>query len=113
MLKVMIDTEGDTLSLKIEGHAEYAEHGKDIVCAAASILISTLAYKIRVKDRYFAFKEPPVTRLEAGDTEISCTPQDFFCSDCRSDFEFVKTGFFLLEQNYPQNVELITDAEDD
>ena len=31
-----------TLQLKVEGHAGYAEEGKDIVCAAVSILLHTL-----------------------------------------------------------------------
>lgn len=28
-------------SIKIKGHAEYAEHGKDIVCAAVSAILQT------------------------------------------------------------------------
>ena len=28
-------------SIVIEGHAEYAEHGKDIVCAAVSVILQT------------------------------------------------------------------------
>lgn len=28
-------------SIVIEGHADYAEHGKDIVCAAVSVILQT------------------------------------------------------------------------
>ena len=36
-------TRDDTLQkIKIEGHAEYAEYGKDIICAAVSVLSQSL-----------------------------------------------------------------------
>lgn len=32
-----------------EGHAEYAEHGQDIVCASVSVLTQMVAYEIQYK----------------------------------------------------------------
>lgn len=112
MLKVTIAARGEKLSLKLEGHAGYAEHGKDIVCAAASILANTVAYNVDLLDRFKAFKEPAIIRLESGDTEITCVPTE--ASDhIRHDYYFAGNGFCLLAESYPQYVELITDAEDD
>ena len=37
MIQVRIQKQGeDFLSMEVKGHAEYAKHGKDLVCAAVS-----------------------------------------------------------------------------
>lgn len=38
MINVKINTTGETKSIEISGHAGYAEHGNDIVCAAVSTI---------------------------------------------------------------------------
>lgn len=43
MIVVHIDESGIT----VEGHAKYAEHGKDIVCAAVSVLAQNLIQSLR------------------------------------------------------------------
>ena len=108
MIKATLLTEGEKLSLRLEGHAGYAEHGKDIVCASASILAYTVANSVDLLNRFNAFKEPAVIRLESGDTEITCVPTDS-SKHIRSAFEFAGTGLCLLAANYPEYVELITD----
>lgn len=43
MTKVVIcRLEGEICSLSVEGHAGYASHGEDIVCAAVTTLVQTL-----------------------------------------------------------------------
>ena len=39
----MIQATIDTCGFTIRGHADYAEHGKDIVCSAVSALTQTIA----------------------------------------------------------------------
>lgn len=34
-------------SISVKGHAEYAKHGKDIVCAGVSALAQTLIYSLQ------------------------------------------------------------------
>ena len=41
---IEIDRYSDRITLK--GHAGYAEHGKDIVCAAVSVLVQTLIQSV-------------------------------------------------------------------
>lgn len=41
MLKVKVDIKNYTVTMR--GHADFAENGKDIVCAGASTLLYTLA----------------------------------------------------------------------
>ena len=41
MIKATIfsDSQGDTVGFRVFGHAGFAEHGSDIVCAAVSVLV--------------------------------------------------------------------------
>jgi uncharacterized protein YsxB (DUF464 family) len=87
---------GEILSLRLEGHAGYAEVGKDIVCASASILAYTLAYIVQQED------ETADIRLDSGDTVIECVETPTI----RTAFEHTLIGLGLLEQNYPQYVKL-------
>lgn len=42
----MIEVTRQTDRITISGHANYAEHGKDIVCAAVSVLVQTLIQSV-------------------------------------------------------------------
>ena len=101
MLNVTFTTEGEKLSLRLEGHAGYAEIGKDIVCASASILAYTLAAIVENHgiDTYI--------NLESGDTTIECVCTDHPLMDViRDAFNFANVGYSLLAHNYPQYVRL-------
>ena len=104
-------TKGKMLSLRVEGHAGYAEHGKDIVCASASILAYTVAQIVRIKERSGCLRRPALVRLESGDTEVTCFPKAGAFDFLWDAYDFARVGYCLLAQNYPQYVELITDGE--
>ena len=102
MLKVTFTEKGRKLSLRLEGHAGYAEHGKDVVCASASILAYTLASIVGSFDDVKANIE-----IASGDALIEC--------ECESDetfnkvldaFHYTQTGYTLLAQHNPQYVRL-------
>ena len=112
MIKATIISRGEKLSLRIEGHAEYAEEGKDIVCASASILANVVAYKVSLLARLGALKEPAIVKLESGDTEITCVPSDSVYHPLAGVYEFAGTGFCLLAHDYPQYVEVTGDEDD-
>ena len=42
MIKIIVKEKKEIISIEIQGHANYAEYGKDIVCAAVSVLYQTL-----------------------------------------------------------------------
>ena len=101
MITATFTESGEKLSLRIEGHAEYAEHGKDIVCASASILACTLATMIE------SFGIKSNINLEIGDTTIECECNEHPMMDViRDAFNFANWGYTLLAQNYPQYVRL-------
>jgi uncharacterized protein YsxB (DUF464 family) len=101
MLKVTFTESGKKLSLRLEGHAGYAEHGKDIVCASASILAYTLASIVD------SFDIESTINLASGDTTIECECDDAEIYDKVADaYHYIEMGYALLVHNYPQYVRL-------
>lgn len=99
MIKVIYeaDPEGGKLTMRAEGHAGYAPEGPDIVCAAVSCLMQTLAYSAAEDEHtsscIYQGKEGPVLNVEAGDSVLM-----------RDKFELVADGLDLLAEQYPENV---------
>ena len=99
MIKIIYvaDPEGGNLTMRAEGHAGYAPAGQDIVCAAVSCLMQTLAYSAAEDERtsscIYQGKEGPVVNVEAGDSVLM-----------RDKFELVADGLILLAEQYPENV---------
>lgn len=92
-------------SLIVKGHASFAEIGTDIVCASASILTYTLAKMVKDMHERGRLEDIPVIRLEGGDACVA-----FKCGDktafvrLLNAYQFAMTGFTMLAENYPQNV---------
>ena len=99
MIKIIYvaDPEGGKLTMRAEGHAGYAPAGQDIVCAAVSCLIQTLAYSAAEDEHtsscIYQGEEGPVLNVEAGDSVLM-----------RDKFELVADGLDLLAEQYPENV---------
>lgn len=107
MVKVTFTEAGNTLSLRLEGHAEYAENGRDIVCASCSILAYTVAQFVMEAENKGDLASPPQIDLEVGDTTISCEPTEAILNGMKDMYSFAKIGYALLEHNYPQYVRLM------
>ena len=99
MIKIIYvtDPEGGKLTMRAEGHAGYAPAGQDIVCAAVSCLMQTLAYSAAEDEHtsscIYQGKEGPVVSVKAGDSVLM-----------RDKFELVADGLDLLAEQYPENV---------
>lgn len=99
MIKIIYvaDPEGGKLTMRAEGHAGYAPAGQDIVCAAVSCLMQTLAYSAAEDEHtsscIYQGEEGPVLNVEAGDSVLM-----------RDKFELVADGLGLLAEQYPENV---------
>ena len=106
MIEVVITKREGTLSLRLVGHAGYAEHGKDIVCASASILVYTVAQMVADLHEQGRLAEEPMIRLEDGDAVIRVKPNAWGMADACHTFFMAQTGFELLESNYPVNLQL-------
>lgn len=93
MIQVTYNEVGDEMILRAEGHAEYAEKGKDIVCAAVSVLMQTLAYSVDACWMGFGNDDKNVMTVQAHQS-----------SDNMAKFELVTDGLILLAKQYPENV---------
>lgn len=100
MISVQV-TLGKRLSLRMKGHAGSAEIGKDLVCASASILAYTLAQNVR--DHQNACEKTTI-KLDEGDAEISCIPNEECIKGMRILYAAFVRGFELLQANFPDKV---------
>ncbi len=85
----------NALSLTITGHAHFAPHGEDIVCAACSILGHSLLCSLA------SLKELK-TAAEAEDGLLSICAEPHPAAHAM--FLMVWAGFQSLAQHYPKNV---------
>ena len=96
------------ITLKIQGHAEQADIGQDIVCASCSILAYTVAQLVKNAEALGDLKTPAKIQLEKGDAIISCKPTNEAYETILGIFMFAEVGYKLLAHNYPKFVELTT-----
>lgn len=99
MIEVKFNPKKHTLS--VEGHAGYAEKGKDIVCAAVSILLYTLSYSLAGMEELI---EDSDIQLEEGKSYIACKPKKGYRQNVDLIFWTCLNGFELLSENYPEHV---------
>ena len=85
--------------LRAEGHAGAGEKGRDLICAAESILMMALERQVapRPELRAQILKKP-------GAEEIRCRPERGCEGACRESFDTVYAGFALLAEEYPEHV---------
>lgn len=88
MTTVTYEITKDGFRIECEGHSNYAETGKDIVCAGISTLIQTLI----VHTDCFAHILDGYAYLEGDSPEYA---------------EFVLTGLQLIEGEYGENLKVV------
>lgn len=84
--------------LTLDGHADFAECGKDIVCSAVSVLVQTLASMLDYYDENY---EEEVVEEGKVDIRYKCTAFDV---RTKTVFEMAMEGFELLANTFPDNV---------
>lgn len=91
----------------VVGHAGFAERGADILCAAASILLHTLAGAVRrLSERGLA--ADIAVNLRAGAGEVSCVPVTEFDCVVTAVMDSIVLGLSLLAEDYPEYVSFET-----
>ena len=93
--------------LTVKGHANFSEKGKDIVCAAASILALTAAQE--ATDAFAAgnLTGKPCVKLKDGGTRIVAQAKDdaAFALLLHA-FFIIQKGFLCLERASPAHVKV-------
>lgn len=87
--------------IRATGHAGYAPRGEDIVCAAVSTLIQTLALCVLGYTHGLA-SEPTV--IIGKKTEISCTPLPEREREISLLYWYCICGLDSLAELYPKNI---------
>lgn len=96
MIQVIYNEVEDAMILRAEGHAGFAEKGKDIVCAAVSVLMQTLACSVGT-----------CMGNDGKGFSVVCKKSN----DNIAKFELVTDGLALLQREYPENVRYINATE--
>ena len=95
MITITYNEVGDVMILRAEGHAGFAPKGQDIVCAAVSTLMQTLAYSLDGGTVTYA-DDRNLMEVQAKQNLDSVTK-----------FELVTDGLILLADAYPEHVRYI------
>lgn len=95
MIQITYNEMGDMMFLRAEGHADFAPKGQDIVCAAVSALMQTLAYSL---------DSGTVTYADDRNLMVVQAKQG---TDSLAKFELVTDGLILLADAYPEHVRYI------
>ena len=98
MIRAYFIDDRDELELSVEGHAGYAEHGRDIVCAACSgITYALLAFLEEHSDEATDIAGPVV---ENGCFYVSCKGTE----KIRAAFTMAALGLRKIAAQYPSHV---------
>ena len=114
MIKVTFknDTEQRRLHLSAIGHAGYAPMGEDIVCAAASILATTVAQIVKAMEAHDDLEEEPIIKLVEGNAVVSCKVKNkAVYAEALHTYFVAQVGYRLLAHSYPEYVSLIPIGE--
>lgn len=96
MITIIYDEKEKDMILQASGHAGYAKKDSDIVCAAVSALMQTLAYSV---------DGGTVTRSQDDCNTLTVQVEQSF--DNMAKFELVTDGLMLLAKQYPENVRFV------
>lgn len=99
MVKASYTVNFDTHTLKVSGHANYAEYGKDIVCAGVSALVQALM--AWCEENYDKVDSMSVDK-ESGEVLVSCRGDE----DVAAVFYMTAIGLEQIADSYPSNVQI-------
>lgn len=101
MINIAVKSREDTIEINVQGHANAAPKGEDVVCAAATILIRTLAKTLEV-----AVPDMVKTDVSDGKADITVTGYDPVAAVA---IETVCMGFRLLQEQYPEHIKIFAE----
>ena len=99
MVRAKYTVDESTHTLVVLGHANYAEYGKDIVCAGVSALVQALIGWI--EENSYKVNCIGIDRQD-GEFIISCDGGD----DVAAVFNMVSIGLSQIADSYPDHVQI-------
>ena len=101
----MIEVQQHSGGISVKGHANYAPHGQDMVCAAVSTLVQNLVYSISelTEDKILHHMQPGAVEIRHGNlSEGAKLLLDSF---------FI--GINMIAESFPNHVRIVQAVEDD
>jgi uncharacterized protein YsxB (DUF464 family) len=102
MLKIDAHKQDNSFTLLMDGHCGFDDEGKDILCAAASILCLALERVIRENEDKLI--SPPIIEIEKGRCRIEFEAKNEYSAALNNVFYTVNSGFRILAAQYPDNI---------
>ena len=92
------------LRMEIEGHAGYAEEGKDIVCAGASTIVDALVGVLQ--DAQTRGRTTMQAEEKDGKVIIWADPMMGSLNEIKAYFRMCVKGFQVLQEQYKENAKV-------
>lgn len=112
-IRFSVSEDKKTFILDMDGHAGAGEHGKDLVCASASMLAYTLAQNVTYLRSLNKLTKKPHIILSDGKASVICKPKRCAYAEVLHLYHVIQVGFSLLSVNFPDNVKLTMLESDD
>lgn len=90
----------------VDGHAGFAEMGKDVVCAGASMYAMGLAQCVMQMHEEGKLEKRPNIVVKNGEVSVVGKPKPEHEAELRDYFHMAQVGLALLQAGYPQHVNL-------
>jgi uncharacterized protein YsxB (DUF464 family) len=107
MIDIKMEISGEDCVLEIKGHADYAEEGKDIVCAGVSAITGALQATLESMEdvgdleQYSAFGTKGAARLRAVPGNIKAAQAVIIV------FAMAANGYRQIIHKYPKHVRFV------
>lgn len=104
MIRVTFGDMGGALWLDMYGHANSAEYGRDLICAAATALTYTAAQLAMDLDADYGLDASPTVELMPGKATVRIQPVNMEVA--RAQWGVIRRGMEMLAGNYPKNIKI-------
>ena len=101
MIRVRYAREGNLHSLTMDGHADYAGHGEDIVCSGASAIVCALLGWLENNSEDLSYCD---YEAGSGSLRISCEGGE----RTEAVFDMTIIGLLQIEDSYKDHMEIKT-----
>lgn len=103
---MMITVRLAPLHVKIDGHASFAEPGRDLVCAGVSALAMTLYLALKEKQDAGWF-DTAVLECDSGNAHFYVVPREPYALAINTLFEAFSMGFSAMAKGYSEYIRVV------
>lgn len=96
----------NAIEMRVNGHANFADLGRDPVCAGASVLAMTVAQCIDLMAKAGSLDDVKI-KIGDGNVRVVAKPKEDAIKEAMDFFHVAAIGFQLLQESYPEHVKLI------